>query len=213
MIVAILGPDGSGKSTIADMVVAELSREGIDARHHAHRFGILPPLSNLRPGGRKSSQDKNTGRTDGTVSYDLGENSPLRAFAYVSWYGIDYFFGGILLKLHNSFGNRKRAAIFARYFYDYYYQSNNRRLSDRFKRLVERIVPRPDFIFFLDRCAQEIHDGKPELPVEEIKRQQQIIRDRFGSYAEFHIVNARGGADDTAEQILCQLASQGRVKS
>lgn len=208
MIVAILGPDGSGKSTVADMVVAALSKEGIDARHHAHRFGILPPLASFRRGGKKPGPDTGPQKSDGTPTYDLSKNPPLRAFVYVTWYGIDYFLGGIFLRIRNLFGRRKRAAIFARYFYDYYYQSNNRRLPDGIKSLIEIIVPRPRFIFFLDRDAQEIHDGKPELPVEEIKRQQQVIRDRLGDYAEFHIVNARSGAEDTAEQILRLLAPQ-----
>lgn len=207
MIIAILGPDGSGKTTIANMLVDALSRECIDARHHAHRFGILPPLGVFRLRRKKSTHDMGVKCSKGTLSYDLKENSALRAFVYVSWYGIDYLCGGILLRLQNTFGNRRRAAIFARYFYDYYYQSNNRRLNNRVKRLVEIIVPRPDFIFFLDRDAQEIHDGKPELPVEEIKRQQQIIRKRLGSYAEFYCVDARSGPEHTAEQILHLLAS------
>ena len=208
MIVAILGPDGSGKSTLADMVVAALSEEGINARHHSHRFGILPPLASFRRGGRKPGPDTNAPGPQGTPAYDLRENSPLRAFVYVTWYGIDYLLGGIFLRARNLFGRSKRAAIFARYFYDYYYQSNNRRLPDGIKRLIEFVVPRPKFIFFLDRDAQDIHDGKPELPVKEIERQQQVIRDRLEDYPQFYIVDARRGAEDTAEQILGLLAPQ-----
>lgn len=209
MIVAILGPDGSGKSTVADMIVAALSMEGIDARHHAHRFGILPSLASFRRRGKKLESHTILSKSDGPPAYDLGENSPLRAFIYVTWYGIDYLLGGLFLKIRNLFVRRKRAAIFARYFYDYYYQSNNRRLPDGIKRFVEIIVPRPQFIFFLDRDPQDIHDGKPELPVEEIRRQQQVIRDCLGDYPQFHIVDARRGAGDTAEQILSLLAPQG----
>ena len=208
MIVAILGPDGSGKSTLADIVVAEMSRQGIDARHYAHRFGILPSLAFFRRGVKKTVSDAVAIKSEAPPTYDLSENPPLRALVYVTWYGIDYFLGGIFLRVLNLLGSRKRVAIFARYFYDYYYQSNNRRLPNSIKNLIETIVPRPSFIFFLDRDAQDIHDGKPELPVEEIKRQQQVIRDRFGNYAEFHIVNARHGVKDTAEQILRFIAQQ-----
>lgn len=208
MIVAILGPDGSGKSTLADIVVEEMTKAGIDARHHAHRFGILPSLSSFRLGIKKSVSEIVASKTKGAPAYDLSENSPLRTFVYVTWYGIDYFLGGIFLEFRNLFSKRKRAAIFARYYYDYYYQSNNRRLPDSIKRLIEVIVPRPSFIFFLDRDAQDIHDGKPELPVEEIRRQQKVICDRLGKYAEFYVVNARHGIDDTAEQIMRLLAQQ-----
>jgi thymidylate kinase len=208
VIVAILGPDGSGKSTIADIVVAALSEEGLDARHHAHRFGVLPPLTSFRRGSTKPDAEDESKRSDVYPAYDMSENPPLRSFVYVTWYGIDYFLGGIFQRVSNLFVRRKRAAIFARYFYDYYYQSNNRRLPDGIKRLIETIVPRPQFIFFLDRDAQEIHNGKPELPVEEIVRQQQVIRDRLGGYHQFHIVDARHGAEDAAEQILRLIAHQ-----
>lgn len=200
MIVVLLGPDGSGKSTVADMIVASLQTEGINARHHAHRFGILPPLSALRRKGKRtiSTQEKEVA---GTPKYDLRENSPLRAFLYVTWYGLDYLLGGVWLRWRNRFGRGRDAAIFARYFYDYYYQSNNRRLPDGVKRAIEALVPRPDFIFFLERDAQEIHDGKPELPVSEIEKQQRIIRERLGSYPQFMVIDARGGAAATAAQV------------
>ncbi len=211
MIITIHGPDGSGKSTLADMIVAELEMRGIVARHYPFRFGVLPPLSALR-GGRRGAVHKprqNTDHEDSGASkdpvYDLSENTALRTFAYMCWYGTDYMLGGITLRLRNIFGRKKHVAVFARYFYDYYYQSNNRRLSMPIKRMIEVLVPRPQFIFFLDRDAQEIHDGKPELPVEEIAKQQQIIRERLSIYPQFREVDARAGAEATARAILHYL--------
>jgi thymidylate kinase len=208
LIIAIIGPDGSGKSTIADMVVEALNADGFRARHYAMRFGVLPPLSAFRLGGSAPAgpRPESTGRESGQ-RYDLSENPPLRALVYVTWYGLDYMLGGILLRTKNLLPCGQNVAVFARYFYDYYYQSNNRRLPDRVKRLIEFMVPRPKHIFFLDRDAQEIHDGKPELPVAEIRNQQRIIYDRLAAYPQFHRVDARLGADLTAKRILRVITS------
>lgn len=208
MLVVILGPDGSGKSTIADMLVETLEAREIEANHYAHRFGVLPLLSTLNPMRKSALSSKKATFENSENNYDLRENTPLRALLYVSWYGVDYFLGGLWLRIRNIFGRDRRVAIFARYFYDYYYQSNNRRLPDRIKRLVEFMVPRPDFIFFLERDAQEIHDGKPELPVSEIERQQQIICERLIKYPQFNIIDARKGANQATEQILNILSSR-----
>lgn len=204
MIIVILGPDGSGKSTIADMLISSLSGDRVLVQHYAHRFGILPPLSIFLPSRKGLFVSGNDAISNEGPVYDLKQNSPLKSLAYVSWYGLDYLIGGVWLRLKNMVGEKKTVAIFARYFYDYYYQSNNRRLPDGIKRVIEYLVPQPRFIFFLDRDAQDIHDGKPELPVEEILNQQKIIVERMSKYPQFRVIDARGGADRTAKKI-CEV--------
>ena len=201
MIIVILGPDGSGKSTIADMLVSNLSENEVLAHHYAHRFGILPPLSIFLPFKKKLSISDMDDSLNDDHFYDLKQNSPLKSFVYVSWYGLDYLIGGIWFRIKNLLSKKKSVAIFARYFYDYYYQSNNRRLPDGIKQAIEFLVPKPQFIFFLDRDAQDIHDGKPELPVKEILNQQKIISKRMSKYPQFRVIDARGGADRTAKKI------------
>ena len=204
MIVVILGPDGSGKSTIADIVVEALKTDGLHAVHYAHRFGVLPPLSSFRlhSNSPSSAVSDPMSSIDIEDNYDLKENSPLRALIYVTWYGIDYMIGGIWFKIRSRLSRDRHIAVFARYYYDYYYQSNNRRLPQRVKRIIELLVPRPDHIFFLDRDAEEIHKGKPELPVWEIKNQQRILCERLSVYPEFQVVDASNGAKKTADDIL-----------
>lgn len=206
MIVAIIGPDGSGKTTIAERIVVELKQRGIRAQHYPFNFGILPKLSSFkyRTEGPKSTE-KDLPDDACTVvkrDYDLQANSPLGSFIYMSWYGLDYMLGGLFLWFRNLFGRNREIAIFARYFYDYYYQTNNRLLSTRVKRAIELIVPRPAFIIFLDRDALDIHNGKPELPVEEIENQQRIIRELLQDYPQFREIDARSGIKDTVRKVF-----------
>ncbi|MDC1247616.1 hypothetical protein N8Z41_03885, partial [Amylibacter sp.] len=199
-----------GKSTTADMLVELLQAKGIKSQHHAFRFGILPPLGLLRFRYNfvVKKITKNIFRESYINKYDLSKNPSWRSLIYITWYGMDYFLGGIWLSLKNKFGRGRHIAVFARYFYDYYYQSNNRGLSNWIKQIIEILVPRPEYIFFLDRDAQEIHNGKPELPVCEIIKQQGIIRERLSQYPEFQVIDARFGAQKTVEIIHNILISK-----
>ena len=208
MIIAIIGPDGSGKTTVALALVEALQLAGYSARHYPFNFGILPKLSAFRRNGRKQ-----TCRTDAGPVMNLRVNSKLASLAYVSWYGIDYFLGGVALRLAGIFSRRPKVSVFARYFYDYYYQSNNQALPVWVKKLVERtLVPKPECIIFLDRDAEEIFGMKPELPVEEIKRQQATILARFGRYPHFHVIDGRNGIQQTVASAMRAICLAGGVR-
>ncbi len=210
MIITIIGPDGSGKSTIAQVVMERLQAQGLAVRHYPFRFGVLPKLSALRfwRGGWKKGTCFES--EESYPIYDLSENPPLRTLIYMIWYGLDYLLGGLVLRLRNTFGANHHVAVFARYFHDYYYQSNNRRLPNSIKKAIEMFVPKPSFIFFLYRDPQDIHDGKPELPVCEIEKQQRVIREMLSSYPQFHEIDARSGVEETARKILLLLGFRAR---
>lgn len=204
-LIVILGPDGSGKSTVADMLVESFLERQIVARHYAQRFGFLPKLSSFKSmfsfkNYTKKPKKKHIGSQQ--IKYDLTSNHPLKSLIYITWYAFDYCLGGIALRVKNRFSNNVQIAIFARYFFDYYYQSNNRRLPNSIKQIIGTIVPEPTFIFFISRDANDIFNGKPELPVHEIKFQQQCIVKRLGSKSNFKIIDGRLGPAKTVSDIM-----------
>ena len=207
-IVVLLGPDGSGKSTVADLLVDLLEKDGLTAHHYPHRFGVLPALSSMIPKRSARGDAGECDQKEQVPAYDLKENSVVRSLIYVGWYGLDYLVGGLVMRLRSPFRSKNYVAVFARYYYDYYYQSNNRKLPDSVKRLIEVVVPRPSAIFFLDRCPEDIHSGKPELPVDEIVRQQQKIQYVMARYPQYQVIDARKGASETAEAIYQILKNQ-----
>lgn len=213
MIVVILGPDGSGKSTLADILVDEINNEKVKAYHYPFRFGYFPALSYIKKFFNLSSfkEDKkisSSNISDDSINYDLRENPTLRTLIYMVYYGFEYLVGGLLLRVQNVLVKKKKIAIFARYFYDYYYQSNNRKMPLIIKKTIGFIIPRPDYTFFIERDAFDIFKNKPELPVKEIKNQQAIIKRLFSKNKNFFAVDGSRGVRATATQVL-QILREG----
>lgn len=191
MIIAILGPDGSGKTTIAEAICERLTLRGFVAKHYPMNFGVLPRLSRFR---RRKVRVVDSADAS---QFDLKPSHPAKSLLLVGWYSVDYLLGGLFLRLKNWRRRDRTVAVFARYFHDYYYQSNNRNLPSWAKDICRLIVPKPDVVFFIDRDASDIHSGKPELPVEEIVRQQEVIVGKFGNEPNFVIVDGRYGLEAT----------------
>ena len=91
--IVLIGPDGSGKTTIANELIDEIKAKKscfTSARYLHGRFGILPSLSSFF--GRK-------GRNVHEMKFDVEENkaikphSKLRISIYMMYYYFDYLFG------------------------------------------------------------------------------------------------------------------------
>lgn len=191
MIIAILGPDGTGKTTLADAICDELAARDIASKHYPLNFGILPKLSTFK-NNRQAAEDEMS-----STEFDIKPNHPIKSFIYVSWYALDYFLGGVWLKFKKFRTGRQSVAVFARYYHDYYYQSNNRALPSMLKDVLGVLVPKPTLVLFIERDGQSIHLGKPELPVYEIEFQQKLLQKKFSKNKNFHRVDGSVGKDAT----------------
>lgn len=201
--VVLLGPDGSGKSTIADRVAQELYQKPYKiCRRFEYQFRILPemkqikarlarllgrpvkPVEVVEPGTRGSGMNR--------------DHPPLVGMFYVTYYALDFFLGHLLVKKLRGQG---ALLMFARYFYDYYYQRGYQRVPRWYLRLLEFFLPKPDLVIALERDPQAIYDGKPELEVAEIARQQERIRQLVEKRSHGLIVDASGGIEATVREV------------
>ena len=78
-------------------------------------------------------------------------------------------------------------------------------ISNRLLRIVEFFVPTPDLAIYLDRDAEEIYAQKPELTVNEIKREQKVIKELLGRRANGRVIDARHGVDDTVDRVTSEI--------
>ena len=98
--------------------------------------------------------------------------------------------------------------LFDRYFYDYYYQLGNRNVPWWFLNTLKVCAPKPDVVVYLERAPEEMYAAKPELSVEEIKREQEVLRDLAANrLPNAHKVDANVGVDGTIDAV-CALVEK-----
>ncbi len=201
--VVLIGPDGSGKTTIAEEVFRRLYKRPFKAcRYFRGSFAVLPQLKQFKvwagrligrkvvlappaePGTRLSGMER--------------QNSALRSMVYISWYAFDLWIGRLKLRRMRAQWN---LILFDRYFHDYHYQYGNRNAPRRFLRLMERFAPKPDLVVFLDRDPDTIFAQKPELSLPEIKRQQACIRELLTKIPNAVRIDANHGVAATADAV------------
>ncbi len=208
-LLVLLGPDGAGKSTVGDRVAGRLYQKPYKiCRRFEYNFRILPELKNF-----KRALAGLVGRTTrtqappppGTPGSGMNkDHSAWRGMLYVTYYSLDLLAGRLRTRQLRGQG---AILIFARYFHDYYYQRGYGKVPRWYLRILERLAPRPDLIVYLDRDAEEIFAGKPELDPGEIRRQQDIIKGLVAGRRRAVTVDASRGVEDTVDQV-CRLARE-----
>lgn len=175
LFLVLIGPDGAGKSTLSSGLINGIANKDIFNGHVYYHtsVGLLPPLKyfrNLFSITRSSTRPpEKTGELPGMVT-----PHPLwRSLGYLFYYSVDYIVG--LSEIRKHTGQRK-LVIFDRYFYDFFYQRQNRKLPDWLLWFCYRFIPKPDLVICLSAEPEMFHTRKPELSIEEIDEQLKRIK-------------------------------------
>jgi len=190
--IVVLGPDGSGKTTVADCLATELRAEGRAVTRRDFSFGIMPPISRLLRRRQRDSAPE--GQPDSGMVKPL---NPGRAAILACWYGIDHLMGRWQLRR----GSPGELVIFARSYHDFLYQRAYLRLPVAIPRFFLAFGPKPHMVVTPLQDPQVIHDRKPELTVAEIAEQYARIAHRFARYPYFSSIDASGGVRLTVRRI------------
>ena len=170
--VAILGTDGSGKSTIIDRISAILN----DAFHRGVYYEHMRP--NKIPSLARLMGNKEV--LTGPVSEPHGSAPSGFLGSFLRWvyYMLDYTFG-FYLKIWPKKAIRSCVWIFDRYYYDYLIDPKRARINlpKWILKIGQFIIPEPDIIICLGTDAQIIHQRKPELPLMEVERQVVALKE------------------------------------
>lgn len=206
MLVVIVGPDGCGKTTIADAIERRFKGRPFQGVMRIHMlFGVprmrtikalafrmigkqLPPLKKEVPGTRHCGMQK--------------PHSWLRAMGYVTYYGL----GMICGRLKLLFWRPQGGLILAdRFFQDYYYMRGYMNCPKWYVKMMEVFAPTPNLIISLERPAEAIYAQKPELDIVEIKREQEEIRRYIGHRNNARIVDAGSGLEATIKRVNAEI--------
>lgn len=200
--VVLLGSDGSGKTTIAEGLAgfwkSNFSKEVV----HIHGdFKLLPRLRNLRKLWARIHRKPMKPDVDFTKKHSgalVKPHSLIRSLCYICYYMWDYVLGHFVVFFHKGSDS---LIVSDRYFYEYFYQLGNSNLPHWLLHLVKRAIPEPDLIVCLERDPKSIYEGKNELTIAEIERQQTILRKLIDNIPCAVLVNGNEGIEATVQEI------------
>lgn len=192
LVVGVVGPDGTGKSTLA----AALEAGTVGAfRRVAHLHlgpGILPPAGNLL-GRAPAPIDSPHARTP---------SGRIGSLARIAWLAGDWLLGWWPRVAYPKV--RSCLVVLERGFLDLAVDPRRYRLATgkRVVRALSRIFPSPDVTLVLEADPDLIHKRKPELSVNEIDRQLSAWREPGKRNPERYVSISSETADDTLEHAL-----------
>jgi thymidylate kinase len=162
LLIAVLGPDGSGKDTVIDGMSQEVQRGFRRTALYHWRPNIIlqrkpaPPVTN---------------------PHAIPPRGPFLSSLFLLGFVLDYWIGyAFRIRLYLTRGT---LVIFDRYFYDVIVDPKRARFAGPawYANLLARLVPRPDLTLLLDADAELMFARKGELSVEELQRQRHAYRD------------------------------------
>ncbi len=171
--IAFLGTDGAGKSTIINAITPILRQAFHKGVHYEHmRPNYFPSLAVLTKKKRKDASAEICTNPHGTKPSGF-----MGSILRVSYYWLDYTIG-YFRKIYYDKSVKNHIWIFDRYFYDYV--NDPQRACINLPRWILKgyglFVPKPDLTICLGAEPQTIHIRKPELPIDEVKRQVETLK-------------------------------------
>lgn len=172
-VIAILGTDGSGKSTIINKITPILNESFHNGIIYNHlRPNVLPDIGVVL-GKRKKAEEITV------VSNPHAEKQSGLIGSLIRWgyYMIDYTVG-YLKTVFPIIHTKSKVFIFDRYYYDYYIDPKRFKTSlpHWILKSGECFVPKPDLILCLGGVPEKIYSRKPETSLQEVTRQTNTLK-------------------------------------
>lgn len=174
LFVCLIGPDGSGKTTISRGLQREMESIFSTIRYYHGHWGLLPELKTYYNAVAHllAKRKKSPVRSENVIhDQDVRPFGLAHALLYVFYYSLEHVLGHLLIF---SAKGRGELVLFDRYFHDYMIQSTYSRVPRWLLRIIELVLPRPDVLIWLRNQPEVIRRRKPELSLTQIREQSMV---------------------------------------
>lgn len=218
--VALVGPDGAGKSTIS----ARLRQARLPAPVRTIYMGVnLEASSLMLPTTRLLLMAKRArgGRPDMVASSLRGVEEAPRASSLRNTVRMSVWMAEEWMRQLVAVGHGLRGCIvvFDRHFYLDYYHADIRPGGSRgpAQRLhgwmLRRVYPKPDLVVMLDAPAEVLHTRKPEATVAWLERRRQQYLELAPLVPEFVVVDVNRPLEATMSEVVAVIESAWKAKN
>jgi thymidylate kinase len=189
--IAIIGPDGAGKSAVIDAICEQFRF----AFHRVNRFHLRPKSLRRESGAQRVVTDPHGKPPRGIFL------SVLKVLFLMADYWLGY-----ALRIAPAM-RRSQLIVFDRYVYDLLVDSKRVRYGGPvwLLRLAARLVPHPNMVILLDAPPEVLWARKREVPFDEVVRQrgEYCKQARMLSFAK--VVNAAQPFADVIRDVDCTI--------
>ena len=218
--VALIGPDGSGKTTVSDRLQTEL---GLPVRSiymgvNMHASDVLLPhtrlLVALRRRGRgddpEATSDIETVRPRPTTVSRRGLASVRSSLRLANWLAEESY----RLWVARRHTRRGQVVIFDRHFFADFFSADisadaaSRPLGRRVHGfMLQHVFPKPDLVVCLDAPAEVLYARKPEGTLERVRRKREDSLAALSALPQSVVVDATRPPDEVVSEVATVVRS------
>jgi len=199
LMVCLAGADGSGKTTLAQGLATQTIKRPFKAIRYSHgNIGVLPRFRDIRAFFRGEPPVSAKSAKEGAALKGMMEPIPAwKSMVLAAYYALDLNLARFQLR---RWRGQWSLLLMDRSFYDYFIQLGHRNCPKGYLRFLSALIPRPDLLLCLTGHADQIHARKPELTVEEIEREQILLRELAERFSFARLLDGGEGIERMVEE-------------